>query len=211
MKVISQNHWFRISAHRNYKSSERGKSSFLFKFFIGVQLLYRGFSGDSVGKESACNSGDPGSFHGSGKSSGGGHGNPLQYSCLPWTEDPGGLWSVGSQRVGQDWDFAAWIFALQPASLSDPDIYGGEVMLLGSWDKERQIERETQASQCWASSRTLSSGYGVQVAETPFSVTESAVAQKQLLSTWDINSRSWCMFCHFSRVQLFVTPWTVPH
>ena len=56
-------------------------------------------------------------------------------------------------------------------------------MLLGSWDKERQIERETQASQCWASSRTLSSGYGVQVAETPFSVTESAVAQKQLLST----------------------------
>ena len=31
-----------------------------------------------------------------------GNGNPLQYSCLkiPWTEEPGGLQSVGSQRVG---------------------------------------------------------------------------------------------------------------
>ena len=30
--------------------------------------------------------------------------NPLQYSCLenPWTEEPGGLQSMGSQRVGHD-------------------------------------------------------------------------------------------------------------
>ena len=36
---------------------------------------------------------------GSGSSPGGGHGNPLQYSCLenPMTEEPGGLWSTGSQ------------------------------------------------------------------------------------------------------------------
>ena len=34
-----------------------------------------------------------------------GDGNPLQYSCLksPWTEEPGGLQSMGSKRVGQDW------------------------------------------------------------------------------------------------------------
>ena len=33
-----------------------------------------------------------------------GHGNSLQYSCLeiPWTEEPGGLQSMGSQRVGHD-------------------------------------------------------------------------------------------------------------
>ena len=33
---------------------------------------------------------------------GGGHGHPLQYSCLenPWTEEPGRLQSMGSQRVG---------------------------------------------------------------------------------------------------------------
>ena len=33
-------------------------------------------------KESACNVGDRGSIPGSGRSPGGGHGNPLQYSCL---------------------------------------------------------------------------------------------------------------------------------
>ena len=36
---------------------------------------------------------------------GGGHGNPFQYSCLenpPWTEKPGGLQPMGSQRVGRD-------------------------------------------------------------------------------------------------------------
>ena len=34
-----------------------------------------------------------------------GNGNPLQYSCwsVPWTEEPGGLQSLGWQRVGHDW------------------------------------------------------------------------------------------------------------
>ena len=34
-----------------------------------------------------------------------GNGTPLQYSCLemPWTEEPGGLQSMGSLRVGHDW------------------------------------------------------------------------------------------------------------
>ena len=36
----------------------------------------------SVGKESACNAGDPGSIPGSGRSSGEGNGYPLQYSSL---------------------------------------------------------------------------------------------------------------------------------
>ena len=42
---------------------------------------------------------------GSGRSSGGGHGNPLQCSCwrIPRTEKPDGLQSMGSQRVGHDW------------------------------------------------------------------------------------------------------------
>ena len=44
------------------------------------QLL--GFPGGSDGKESACSAGDLGLFPGLGRSPGGGHGNPLQYSCL---------------------------------------------------------------------------------------------------------------------------------
>ena len=39
-------------------------------------------------KESACNAGDAGSIPGSGRSPGGGHGNPLQCSCLENPMDP---------------------------------------------------------------------------------------------------------------------------
>ena len=42
---------------------------------------------------------DAGLIPGSGRPPGEGHDNPLQYSCwrIPWTEEPGGLWSIGSQ------------------------------------------------------------------------------------------------------------------
>ena len=40
------------------------------------------FPDSSDGKESACNVRDPSSIPGLGRSPGGGHGNPLQYSCL---------------------------------------------------------------------------------------------------------------------------------
>ena len=50
----------------------------------------------SVGRESACNAGDPGSILGSGRSSGEGNGNPLQR--VPWTEEPGRLQSMGLQE-----------------------------------------------------------------------------------------------------------------
>ena len=42
--------------------------------------------------------GDEGLVLGSGRPPGGGNGKPLQYSCL-WTEVPGGLPSLGLQRV----------------------------------------------------------------------------------------------------------------
>ena len=41
-----------------------------------------GFPGGSDSKESTCSVGDLGSTPGLGRSPGGGHGNPLQYSCL---------------------------------------------------------------------------------------------------------------------------------
>ena len=43
-----------------------------------------GFSGDSDGKEFACNVGDLGSVPELWRSPGGGQGNPLQYSCLEY-------------------------------------------------------------------------------------------------------------------------------
>ena len=59
------------------------------------QAALVGFSGGSDGKESAYNVGDLGSVPGLGRSPGGGHGNPLQYSCL---QSPHGQRSLtGSQ------------------------------------------------------------------------------------------------------------------
>ena len=48
---------------------------------IGVQTE-NGFPGSSDGKAFDYNAGDPGLIPGSGRSSGEGNGNPLQYSCL---------------------------------------------------------------------------------------------------------------------------------
>ena len=43
---------------------------------------YQGFLGGSDSKESGCSVGDLCLIPGLGRSPGGGHGNPLQYSCL---------------------------------------------------------------------------------------------------------------------------------
>ena len=60
--------------------------------------------GGSDRKESACNAGDPDLIPGSGRSPGGGNGNPLVF--LPrkshGQRTPGDLQSVGSQRVRHD-------------------------------------------------------------------------------------------------------------
>ena len=65
------------------------------------QALCWGFSHSSVGKESACNAGDWGSFPG--------QEDPLEKEMavhsrsltwrIPWTEEPGGLQSMGSQEL----------------------------------------------------------------------------------------------------------------
>ena len=46
------------------------------------------------GKESTVNAGDEGWIPGSGKSTGGGNSNPLQYSCLENLRDKGAWWAT---------------------------------------------------------------------------------------------------------------------
>ena len=66
---------------------------------------YCGLPGGSDGKESVCNAGDPpGLIPGSVRSLGNEmatHSSILAWKN-PWTEEPGGLESMGSQRVRQD-------------------------------------------------------------------------------------------------------------
>ena len=60
-----------------------------------------GLSSSSDGKESACNTGDPGFIPGSGRSlekEMATHSSILTWE-IPWAEEPGRLQSMGSQRV----------------------------------------------------------------------------------------------------------------
>ena len=61
--------------------------------------------GGSDGKDSACNVGNPGLIPGLGSSPGEEKGNPSSILAwkIPRTEEPGGLQSMGSQRVRHDW------------------------------------------------------------------------------------------------------------
>ena len=65
----------------------------------------QGFPHGSYDKKSTCNMGNLGSVSGLGRSPGGGHGNPLQYSCLEnphEQEEPGRLQFMELQRIRHD-------------------------------------------------------------------------------------------------------------
>ena len=51
--------------------------------YLQITYLIRGFPDSSLGKESACNAGNPDSIPGSGRSAEEGIGYPLQYSWVP--------------------------------------------------------------------------------------------------------------------------------
>ena len=81
-KIMASGHHFMANRWGNSGNSDR-------LYFGGLQNLC--FPGGSNGKASAYNAGDLGSIPGSGRSSGEGNGNPLQYSCLENPMD-GGAW-----------------------------------------------------------------------------------------------------------------------
>ena len=61
--------------------------------------------GGANGKDPSTSAGDlrdPGSIPGLGRSPGGGHGNPLQYSCLENLMDRGAWWAV-VHGVSKNW------------------------------------------------------------------------------------------------------------
>ena len=61
---------------------------------IYIYILYMGFPGDSIGKESACNAGGPVSIPGSERHLGEGNGNPLQDSYLENSMDREAWWAT---------------------------------------------------------------------------------------------------------------------
>ena len=70
--------------------------------FIKSKFMLWGFPGGTDSKESTCNSGDPGSIPGSGRSPEEGNGNSLQYSCLENPMDRG-AWRATVHGVAKSW------------------------------------------------------------------------------------------------------------
>ena len=58
-----------------------------------------GFPGGSAVKSPTVNAGDAGSIPGSGRSSGEGNDNPLQYSCLENSMDKGAWWQMAKSQT----------------------------------------------------------------------------------------------------------------
>ena len=78
-----------MSIHKLPKSGRHILGRFMWfkgtlSHFNRTFLIIVGFPGGSDGKESACNAGDLGSIPGLGRSPGGGHDNPCQYSFLEY-------------------------------------------------------------------------------------------------------------------------------
>ena len=65
-------------------------------------MFAEGFPEDLAVKKATCNTGHAGSISGSGRSPGGGNGNPLQYSCLGNPLDRG-AWRATVHRTTKSW------------------------------------------------------------------------------------------------------------
>ena len=72
---------------------------YIYSFIIHFIVV---FPSGSSGKESAYNAGGMGLIPGSGRSPGGGNGNPLQYSCLKNLMDRG-AWLTSVHGVTKSW------------------------------------------------------------------------------------------------------------
>ena len=95
-------------------SLTKSQTGLLLVFLSSLQSIYLrllstvnyfsplGFPGSSDSRESACNEGDLGSISVSGRLSGGGHGNPLQHSCLENPMDRRAWWAT-VHGVAKSW------------------------------------------------------------------------------------------------------------
>ena len=93
----------RVCVHVRMCEKERVEGQLEGMYMKVIFWIFWGFPGGSVVKNLPANTGDTGDvglIPGWERSPGEGNDNPLPYSCLgtPWTEEPGGLQSLGLQN-----------------------------------------------------------------------------------------------------------------
>ena len=98
-------HWMQLNDSRWHCVELKSQPDVPCPGFCPTELSKNGLPGGSHRKESVCNAGDPGSIPGLGRSPGernGIHSSILAWR-IPWTEEPGGLQSMGSKKVRHCW------------------------------------------------------------------------------------------------------------
>ena len=102
---------------------------------------------------------DMSSIPGSGRSPGGGHGNPCPSIVawrIPWTEEPGGLWSIALQRVRHDWTTNTSLHmrkrkgliystSLSKAAAAVKKTLGFPLSIWRSWEEKHGYNRQIRA------------------------------------------------------------------
>ena len=91
---------------------------------LSQEVLWIWFHGGSGGKASGCNAGNPGLIHGLGRSSGEGTHSSTLACKIPQTEEPGGLHSLGSQRVRHDRVTSLSFFLLDLVTSDHAHVHG---------------------------------------------------------------------------------------
>ena len=181
-----------------------------------------GFPHSSVGKEPACNAGDPGSIPGSGRSAGEGIGYPLQYS---WASLVAQL-VKNLPAMRETWvQSLDWEDSLEKRKATHSSILNLENSMdtvhgvIKSWTRlsdfhfhspdEYEVMSYYFDEWCWTSFPVLS-GYLYMFGEMAL----------QVLCLFDNRLIGWFLFCfwvlllllsHFSHVRLCATPWMAAH
>ena len=105
------------------------------------------------GKESICNARDPGDaslIPGLGRSPGGGHRNPLQYSCLENTMDKGAWWAP-VHRVAKSWTLMKWLSMYTQALYKErPWLTGFPLLLHHQQSSHGALHESCQMRDSWS-------------------------------------------------------------
>ena len=121
-----------------------------FTFYLFIYLfICLGFAHSSIGKESACNSGDSGSIPGLGRSPGEGNGNPFQYSCLENPMDRG-AWQAIVHGVAISW---TWLSECQRTGAFE--LWCWRRLLRVPWIARRSNESILKEISPWCSSERM--------------------------------------------------------
>ena len=112
---------------------------------------------------------------------------------IPWTEEPGGLWSMGSQKVGHDWATSLLLFLSKRCLTNNKKEMGTQ---MAKWSKYMNRKRKT-----WMAGKYINiyvnSSVGIEK--------QSKITRNFLAST-RMERLLLLLLSRFSCVQLCVTP-----